>query len=154
MNTTPTVMEWVLHNLVGARTVFFNRWHHDNVSHHYLRNETRMLDMIDYFLVRNAVRTVAGLNATVQIPIPQNFADPVIVAPTQAQMDAAFQVLEQNPEGACPICQEAYVPNAPVVRLRHCHHAFHQQCASAWYTMSVRCPLCRHDIRETQNNER
>ncbi len=108
--------------------------------------------MIDYFLVRNAVRTVAGMNATVQIPLPQNFADPVIVAPTQAQMDAAFQVPEQNPEGACPICQEVFTQDAALVRLRHCRHAFHRPCATAWYTMSVHCPLCRHDIRETQNN--
>lgn len=147
-------MEYVLHNLVGTRYQFFRRWHHENSVAHYLRNESRMLELIDYFTLRGAMQRL-NLNATVQIPLnvpPNAFMDPVVVAPTPAQMEAAFQVPDQPPEGACPICQEAYTPNSVVVRLRGCQHCFHRQCATAWYTMSVRCPLCRHDIREAHNN--
>ena len=152
MNPPTYGMEHVLHNLVGTRYQFFRRWHHENSVSHYLRNETRMLELIDYFTLRGAVQR---LNTTVQIPInipPNAFMEPVIVAPTPEQMNAAFQVPEQNPEGACPICQEHYTPESQLVRLRNCNHCFHRQCATAWYAMSVHCPLCRDDIREVHNN--
>lgn len=144
-------MEYVLQNLVGTRYHFFRRWHHEQTTQHYLRNEARILEFIEYFTIQGAVQRL-NFNATIQIPGPNAFMEPVIVAPTAEQMNEAFQVPEQNPEGACPICQEHYTPESQLVRLRNCNHCFHRQCATAWYTMSVHCPLCRNDIREVHNN--
>ena len=48
--------------------------------------------------------------------------------------------------GNCSICQD--VINGNGSRLVSCRHAFHRSCILEWFGMSVRCPVCRHDIRE------
>jgi hypothetical protein len=35
-----------------------------------------------------------------------------------------------------------------VARLRVCQHSFHRACIQTWFRASVRCPVCRRDIRE------
>ena len=32
-------------------------------------------------------------------------------------------------------------------RITHCGHVFHNNCIAEWFTRSVFCPMCRHDIR-------
>lgn len=136
-------MDIQLRYLLEARTHFFRHRRSENTQRAYLLNEAHVLDLID------RMYTIRTLPATITLPIPWNatWADPVTVAPTNEQRDAAFQDVE-NPEGSCPICQEELRARA-CVRLRNCSHTFHRECAVQWYTMSVRCPLCRNDIRTT-----
>jgi hypothetical protein len=76
--------------------------------------------------------------------------EPVIVRPTRQQINSGSSIVEvTNNTDNCAICQESLnQDNRQVRRLNACHHMFHDNCISAWLNGSVRCPTCRHDIRE------
>jgi hypothetical protein len=81
---------------------------------------------------------------------------PVTVRPTQTQLDRATMLEVGNTifnveDGAtCTICQEGLraEDTGHLRRIRHCGHTFHQNCIDTWFSSHVRCPVCRHDIRE------
>jgi len=79
----------------------------------------------------------------------RNFNEPVIVRPTQQQIESASSIIElTNSTEYCSICQESLVLNAERVRrLNRCEHMFHDSCITEWFNRNVRCPVCRHDIR-------
>jgi len=85
-------------------------------------------------------------------PIMQNFLDQrVVVTPTRQEIDRA-SVLEQCrsvSEDICTICQDTFQVDQPIRRLTHCTHAFHKTCVDVWFQTNVHCPMCRHDIRQT-----
>jgi hypothetical protein len=81
---------------------------------------------------------------------PQNLT-PVVVAPTTDQITAATDVrmaTTADETQVCSVCQESIVDGQALRILRHCHHTFHRNCIDPWFRTSVRCPVCRHDIRE------
>lgn len=85
---------------------------------------------------------------------PSNFMAPVVVRPTAAQIEAASELTTLQGEtldDVCTICQDGYTVNASVRRLNACGHRFHQACIDQWFASNVRCPVCRHDIRDTAN---
>ncbi len=77
---------------------------------------------------------------------------PVIVRPSRQQIDTATELISPNSATSgeqCAICQEALAATTGQLRrIRHCGHDFHQSCIDVWFTGNVRCPVCRHDIRE------
>ena len=82
--------------------------------------------------------------------IPQNLT-PVVVSPTTDQINAATDLRMATPADEtqlCSVCQESIVDGQALRVLRHCHHTFHRNCIDPWFRTSVRCPVCRHDIRE------
>jgi hypothetical protein len=48
----------------------------------------------------------------------------------------------------CTICQDTVVPTDLCRRLNACQHVYHKGCIDEWFTRSVICPSCRHDVRE------
>ena len=70
---------------------------------------------------------------------------PVVVAPSRAQLISS---LEDHPHTTsnCAICQDAISSHG--CRIRQCGHVYHRSCIENWFSMSVRCPVCRFDIRE------
>jgi hypothetical protein len=77
---------------------------------------------------------------------------PVNVYPSATQIDEAttvFTVDASNTDGQCTICFENQVIGQSVRRINHCGHTFHKNCIDRWFTTNVRCPNCRHDIRES-----
>ena len=100
-------------------------------------------------------------NAAINYEIPiltgasgfTTFLDSVPVVPTQAQI-AAATVVETvttpiNLDDACAVCQEPYTEGTETRRIRHCTHRFHKRCIDRWFQQHVGCPMCRHDIRNT-----
>lgn len=80
----------------------------------------------------------------------QNFNEPVIVRPTQQQIESASSIIElTNSTESCSICQESltFINADRVRRLNQCEHMFHNSCITRWFNRNVRCPVCRHDIR-------
>ena len=74
---------------------------------------------------------------------------PVIVAPTVEQVDAASEIItDLSGANPCAICQDVLVVSDICRRLVACGHVYHKSCIDQWYQRSVRCPTCRHDIRE------
>lgn len=78
----------------------------------------------------------------------QNFMEPIIVRPSQQQIDSGSSIVE-NPSSneICTICQDLMEGSHRIRRLNHCSHLFHDNCISTWFRSNVHCPTCRHDIR-------
>ena len=90
------------------------------------------------------------------------FWDAVTVGLTSQQFTDATRVYENPPDVAeqdqCCICQEGITTEAAIHTL--CpgpplgdgvtstnHHALHRRCATTWFAISTRCPVCRADLR-------
>jgi hypothetical protein len=85
----------------------------------------------------------------VNIPLDLNATDfePVHVTPSTEQIAAAMETGVAAPaDGLCAVCQDGFV--VPCARLTRCGHHFHVACISQWFRSSVRCPVCRDDVRE------
>jgi len=83
----------------------------------------------------------------------RNFSDPVVIAPTQEQINNSTrsftysQIL--NPVNtSCPISLEPFTDSTLVTMIRHCHHIFNTDSLMNWFTTNCRCPVCRFDIRD------
>jgi len=73
---------------------------------------------------------------------------PVNVKPTLNQIQNSSSIVElTNSQSICAICQEHMLPNQTIRRLNQCRHLFHNSCIMTAFETSVRCPNCRHDIR-------
>lgn len=89
--------------------------------------------------------SAGAARATAAVP----FSAPVIVAPTAEQLDAGSEIVtDLSGASPCAVCQDALIPNDICRRLRACGHVYHRSCIDQWYQRSVRCPTCRHDIRD------
>jgi len=76
----------------------------------------------------------------------------VPVIPTNQQIDRATTVLAAHTiREPCAICQEGIDSSSPVRRINRCQHSFHQTCIDPWFQTSVTCPICRTDIRATND---
>ena len=112
-----------------------------NILSRYMLNDAVMLDFLNRIYVNRAPNTTV-----VHLTLPNNsFMEPVTVNASVQQIQDAIQNMTTN-EGTCAICQDAITSNG--VQIRYCSHGFHRTCISNWFAMSVRCPVCRHDIRE------
>ncbi len=78
-----------------------------------------------------------------------SFSEPVVVRPTQAQIDSATTVTTSTAETAetCTICQDDIETNTSTRKINACGHVFHKTCIDQWFERNVKCPVCRHDIR-------
>lgn len=89
------------------------------------------------------------------------FWDPVQIGLTAEQFAAAtreYQNTDLAEQDQCCICQESIAsepsidtmcPGAPLADgvVVTNHHSLHRRCATTWFSMSTRCPLCRADLR-------
>jgi hypothetical protein len=78
------------------------------------------------------------------------FRDPVVVAPSETVLAANTQVVQgtEIPSNTvCNICQDTILATDSCRRLTPCQHVYHRTCIDQWFTRSVFCPSCRHDIR-------
>jgi hypothetical protein len=113
----------------------------------YMTNEILYLEMINRIHTQNDyIRSAAATLLTFSLPTNQtNFLNPVTVAPSRAQITSSLQDYP-NTTSNCAICQDAISSGG--CRIRQCGHVYHRSCIENWFSMSVRCPVCRHDIRE------
>jgi len=80
----------------------------------------------------------------------QTFLDPVLVHPSAEQIDEATSVSTAiiTQDDNCAICQEEIGSGQEMRTIDHCNHTFHKHCIDIWFQRNVRCPTCRHDIRD------
>ena len=99
---------------------------------------------------RRVVPRRFAFNSPLNIP---NNLTPVVVAPSQEQIDSATETLRyreiitDTDQLRCPISLHAFTPRDVVIRILHCGHIFSQHSLLTWFRNNVRCPLCRYDIR-------
>jgi hypothetical protein len=80
---------------------------------------------------------------------PANFMEPVVVRPTAAQIEAgtSMEIVDAQEE-MCAICQDTMPAGSQARCLNVCDHRFHPGCIDTWFQRDVRCPTCRHDVRD------
>ena len=84
--------------------------------------------------------------------IPENLQN-VVVRPSEDEIDRSIEILRYTNEVAdsrCPITLEPFLIGDTISRIRHCGHTFSNAGLQNWFHSSVRCPVCRYDIREYQ----
>jgi hypothetical protein len=75
---------------------------------------------------------------------------PVVVRPTESHIETATERIsfdENMVHTTCPITQSPFQSSDRIMRIRHCGHCFMEEGLTAWFRQSVRCPVCRYDIR-------
>ena len=91
---------------------------------------------------------LSAMLGQVQAPL-QATMDPVIVRPSADQISANTMIEINASEGEmCAICQDVVPVGGQVRTITICDHSFHVGCIDTWFQSNVRCPVCRHDIRE------
>lgn len=140
----------LLNELVTGRNAFLNltmnripHTQRPGAFNRFMANEFVYLQLTNNVL-RNMNRSTDN-SAVVTFTIPSNFSDPVLVRPTQEQINSSLVDIE-NSTSTCAICQDLISFDG--VKIRHCNHEFHRSCISSWFGINVRCPVCRHDIRD------
>ena len=115
----------------------------------FLNTESHMVELVNRIHATHVYGTLRDALLTVTIPggaIARNFSDPVAVTASTNQINAGLETITLA-TSPCAICQE--VISSDGARIRSCQHEYHRACIVNWFSMSVRCPVCRHDIRET-----
>jgi hypothetical protein len=81
----------------------------------------------------------------------------VPVRPTQQQINNASRLVRfdsiQSPNStSCAISLEPFSSDDTVRQLHHCGHIFFPNEFTQWFSNNVRCPVCRHDIRNNSHS--
>lgn len=150
----------LLRDIVGGEASFFVRAIElpEPLRNRVLANRSRqtalLLDIVRILVEPpRPVRSVVNRGFTIDITpeILRTFNEPVPVIPTAEQIEQAVeQDVEPPVDTMCAICQETVVTST---RLVQCHHHFHHACITQWFSTSVRCPVCRNDIREVDGED-
>jgi hypothetical protein len=76
---------------------------------------------------------------------------PVIVRPTEEHLSRNTYVYcsEVSHNENCSICQDPMEAGQETRTILACSHCFHRECIDRWFQENVRCPTCRHDVRES-----
>jgi hypothetical protein len=118
----------------------------ETVIETHQRNTAVLLGIIRSYMAVESPLYSVRYNVTVPSTLPPGWNDPIVVHATPDQILAATETGVSFHDENCAICQETIT--TPATRIRHCGHIFHPNCISEWFTRSVHCPNCRHDIRE------
>jgi len=143
----------ILYGLIEGRNQFFSRTINqmrpqtrDATMNRFMMNEMCLLELTNR-IHQQSIRASQAASIVMTLPLT-NFFDPVHVEATQNQIQNATETLTTPPaDSQCAICQDNITTDA--TRIRSCGHMYHRNCITNWFTMSVRCPVCRHDIRST-----
>jgi hypothetical protein len=131
-----------------CRTLRFLQSNREQLLAVQQRNMATMLALVRTYMVANSSTATFTIPLTVPRAGASLWDEPVVVRPTAAQISAGSAVVtvEDAEPTNCSICQDSL--SNTHTRLTHCGHRFHTTCISEWFTQSVRCPMCRHDIRD------
>lgn len=116
------------------------------------RQTVAILDIIRTMVDHPQSRTVTRpFTIDITNDILRSFQEPVPVVPTAEQIHEAVEENATPPtDTMCAICQDTMTTST---RLLSCNHHFHHSCITQWFGTSVRCPVCRNDIREAGDSE-
>lgn len=124
--------------------------HNDEIEAIPLQDDSLLNPLATLLTAALYPQTNAMMFPTLRRQPATSFMEPVVVRPTRQQINSGSSIVEvTNNTDNCAICQESLnQDNRQVRRLNACHHMFHDNCINSWLNGSVRCPTCRHDIRE------
>jgi len=135
----------------------------DSILNDYLYNDLAMPRVGRNEILRNDIPRVQpqarqNTNAwprsnTQLVDFLSQFYNNVPVVPTRQQIDAAtrrvlYREIDAPLNSSCPICLDRFQPDDSVMQIIRCGHIFNEDSINLWFRANVRCPVCRHDIRE------
>lgn len=150
----------VLLELANARTSFYRYPRSQAESQIFLNNETTFLSILLAPRTTPNVRNTNNLRGT-DFPIDYHlylFADPTGTQRSVPRLLSPEEITSATEEvgsgdalrnEACSICHDS-MAEGRVYKLRLCNHAFHAGCIRSWLGVGTRCPLCRVDLRNSQ----
>ena len=145
----------LLQELAEARTQYIqqmpllNQPQREFITQQFFSTEQSYLGIAASIILRQAQSQGP---VTISFPIDLSaFNNPVLVTPSQEQITREVEDYIHPSIQSCSICQEEISSDG--ARLRVCHHSFHRACIQTWFGASVRCPVCRRDIREDLVNQ-
>ena len=118
------------------------------LSRSYMIMRQSMFGLIET-LVFPPEPTTPPVTMTFQMPAGWNEPVPVVATPAEIH-SSMVRLAASDPPQVCAICQDSIT--AEGVQLRNCEHNFHRSCILTWFSTSVRCPVCRNDIRDTEED--
>ena len=140
------ILAQVIQELAEARGEYFRQLglidqpYRHTVTSQFFASEQLYLGLLTSISLRQAPLTIT-------FPVDFNtFSNPVLVTPTQEEITREIETFMSSSIQQCSICQDDISSDG--VRLHVCHHVFHRSCIQTWFGASVRCPVCRRDIRE------
>ena len=147
------LMLQVIREVINSRSIFFARTQYyqnrDVLTQQIINQEKEIIDII---------RTIyRQRRMPITISIPLNFPggafdDPVPVFPTADQItNELIPLAPSSSPSVCSICQDSISSDG--CQLRGCAHTYHTNCIRTWFSASVRCPVCRRDIRGDQEDQ-
>ena len=141
----------VIQELVTSRTQALNRIvffrDRSELATQILKNEDTALGIIG-----GMVNTQRSVPIVFSFPMNMDgFNEPVTVAPSSQQISDEIIAITSSSQQSCSICQDSISSDG--CQLRGCGHAYHRNCIRVWFATSVRCPVCRRDIRGDQESQ-
>jgi hypothetical protein len=70
----------------------------------------------------------------------------------QTTTTRSFSSISMPINDECPIRLELFDEDDIVIQINHCGHIFNCVELNNWFRTNVRCPVCRHNIRESINS--
>jgi hypothetical protein len=120
------------------------RSHNRSNIQHYITN-----DRISFPIVYDPYRLIGHRRANLDL----NDLENVVVRPNNTQIRNATQILEYSrhfTQRQCPITLAAFEIGQEIRRINYCGHIFDNDALIEWFERNVRCPVCRHDIRDRE----
>jgi hypothetical protein len=119
-----------------------------------------ILENIQQFTINSRTNSTSTAPTTDFIDSFMNLMDfqsNVPVIPTRQQMLNATREIQfgdiENPiNTTCPISLETFQESDTITQILHCGHNFNTRQLNTWFQSNVRCPMCRYDIRDYNDN--
>ena len=141
----------------NTRSFIYTMIHELNVNQsHYQTSLQRLIGMYDRTLQQEhparPFQNPIGTGRPANSPPITRFFESVVVRPTAQQItDACIECTAQQSDTIlfCPITLDQFQLNERILKIRHCGHVFKRDALMSWFQRNVRCPVCRHDIRDS-----
>lgn len=123
---------------------------HNEMMSEYNRNVTRMIGILHQPTVTPVQSTSRSDIETLIYLLSQNNTL------SRIQIENATRLVAYNAETfsstQCPISLDDFVENEIVCQIIHCRHIFKQRNIMRWLETHTCCPVCRHDLIESEEN--
>ena len=120
----------------------------NNSNQNQNQNQNNFNNYLNYNPNNNNNRNLNNISSFLEsIPIYPTFQE-IINSTSIVRFDSINSPINDS----CPISLEHFNNNDIVIRINYCGHIFKPNELDIWFQSNTRCPVCRYDIRNNNNN--